>query len=106
MGTPMELNRVLIVDDNAVNRSILSEQMASWTFDSCAAESGAEGLKVLIAAAAYGVPLLAVFLATDPGLTGPVGSGPIVILGGKGAEPAFGEAIAAVESNGLLSVQV
>ncbi|CEG07352.1 Lipopolysaccharide heptosyltransferase 1 [Afipia felis] len=56
-------------------------------------------------AAAYGVPLLAVFLATDPGLTGPVGSGPIVILGGKGAQPAFGEAIAAVESNRLLSVQ-
>ncbi|MBN9601909.1 MAG: lipopolysaccharide heptosyltransferase I [Afipia felis] len=56
-------------------------------------------------AAAYGVPLLAIFLATDPGLTGPVGSGPIVILGGKGAQPAFGEAIRAVESNGLLSVQ-
>ncbi|TPK58527.1 response regulator [Mesorhizobium sp. B2-4-19] len=47
--------RVLIVDDNAVNRAILTEQMTSWTFDSCAAESGAEGLKVLIAAAAYGV---------------------------------------------------
>lgn len=56
-------------------------------------------------AAAYGVPLLAIFLATDPGLTGPVGGGPIVILGGKGAQPAFGEAIRAVESNGLLSVQ-
>jgi heptosyltransferase-1 len=56
-------------------------------------------------AAAYGVPLLAVFLATDPGLTGPVGGGPIVILGGKGAQPAFGEAIRAVESNGLLPVQ-
>ncbi|CAN7157246.1 response regulator [Mesorhizobium sp. LjNodule214] len=54
--------RVLIVDDNAVNRSILSEQMASWTFDSCAAESGAEGLKVLIAAAAYGVPVDCVVL--------------------------------------------
>jgi len=56
-------------------------------------------------AAAYGVPLLAIFLATDPGLTGPVGGGPIVILGGKGAQPAFGEAIRAVESNGLLPVQ-
>jgi heptosyltransferase-1 len=39
-------------------------------------------------------------------LTGPVGSGPIVILGGKGAQPAFGEAIRAVESNGLLSARV
>jgi len=63
--------RVLIVDDNAVNRSILSEQMASWTFDSCAAESGAEGLKVLIAAAAYGVPVDCVVLDYQmPGMTG------------------------------------
>jgi PAS domain S-box-containing protein len=63
--------RVLIVDDNAVNRSILSEQMASWMFDSCAAESGAEGLKVLIAAAAYGVPVDCVVLDYQmPGMTG------------------------------------
>lgn len=54
--------RVLIVDDNAVNRAILTEQMTSWTFDSCAAESGAEGLKVLIAAAAYGVAVDCVVL--------------------------------------------
>ena len=63
--------RVLIVDDNAVNRSILSEQMASWTFDSCAAESGAEGLKVLVAAAAYGVPVDCVVLDYQmPGMSG------------------------------------
>ncbi|TJW69953.1 MAG: response regulator [Mesorhizobium sp.] len=63
--------RVLIVDDNAVNRSILSEQMASWTFDSCAAESGAEGLKVLIAAAAYGVAVDCVVLDYQmPGMSG------------------------------------
>ncbi|CDX34540.1 Hybrid sensory histidine kinase (fragment) [Mesorhizobium plurifarium] len=63
--------RVLVVDDNAVNRSILSEQMASWTFDSCAAESGAEGLRVLIAAAAYGVPVDCVVLDYQmPGMTG------------------------------------
>ena len=40
-------------------------------------------------AAAYGVPLIAVFLATDPGLTGPVGNGSITVLGGKGAYPSF-----------------
>ena len=63
--------RVLIVDDNAVNRSILREQMASWMFDSCAAESGAEGLKVMIAAAAYGVPVECVVLDYQmPGMTG------------------------------------
>ncbi|TIU48679.1 MAG: response regulator, partial [Mesorhizobium sp.] len=71
--TPVDVTgaRVLIVDDNAVNRSILSEQMASWTFDACAAESGAEGLKVLIAAAAYGVPVDCVVLDYQmPGMTG------------------------------------
>jgi len=40
-------------------------------------------------AAAYGVPLIAVFLATDPGLTGPVGSGSITVIGGKGSYPSF-----------------
>ncbi|WP_245489370.1 MULTISPECIES: PAS-domain containing protein [unclassified Mesorhizobium] len=71
--TPVDVTgaRVLIVDDNAVNRSILSEQMASWTFDACAAESGAEGLKVLIAAAAYGVPVDCVVLDYQmPGMSG------------------------------------
>ncbi|CAM5607446.1 PAS domain S-box-containing protein [Aquamicrobium terrae] len=63
--------RVLIVDDNAVNRAILTEQMKSWTFDSCAAASGAEGLKVLTAAAAYGVPVDCVVLDYQmPGMTG------------------------------------
>ncbi|WP_245431619.1 PAS-domain containing protein [Mesorhizobium atlanticum] len=71
--TPVDVTgaRVLIVDDNAVNRSILSEQMASWMFDACAAESGAEGLKVLIAAAAYGVPVDCIVLDYQmPGMTG------------------------------------
>jgi PAS domain S-box-containing protein len=63
--------RILVVDDNGVNRAILTEQMASWTFDSCAAESGAEGLKVLEAAAAYGVPVDCVVLDYQmPGMTG------------------------------------
>lgn len=52
-------------------------------------------------AAAYEVPLIAVFLATDPGLTGPVGNGPIVVLGGKGATPAFAQAIAEAERLGF-----
>jgi CheY-like chemotaxis protein len=71
--TPIDVTgaRVLIVDDNAVNRSILAEQMASWSFDSCAAASGAEGLRVLIAAAAYGVPVDCIVLDYQmPGMTG------------------------------------
>jgi heptosyltransferase-1 len=35
-------------------------------------------------AAALGVPLVAIFCASDPGLSGPIGSGPITILGTKG----------------------
>lgn len=48
-------------------------------------------------AAAYRVPLIAIFTASDPGLTGPVGSGPIRVLGGKGQYPSFRQAIAAAE---------
>lgn len=63
--------RVLVIDDNVVNRTILSEQMRSWTFDSCAAESGAEGLRVLEAAAAFGVAVDCVVLDYQmPGMTG------------------------------------
>ena len=39
--------RVLIIDDNSVNRSILSEQMMAWNFDSAAAESGQAGLEIM-----------------------------------------------------------
>ena len=64
-------SRILIVDDNAVNRAILSEQMASWTFDSCAAENGPEGIQVLKAAAQYGLAVDCVVLDYQmPGMTG------------------------------------
>lgn len=48
-------------------------------------------------AAAYRVPLVAVFLATEPGLTGPVGSGAMTVIGGKGAQPTAQQAIEAAE---------
>jgi heptosyltransferase-1 len=41
-------------------------------------------------AAALGVPLVAIFIGSEPGLTGPMGAGPIAILGGaagKGGAP-------------------
>ncbi|WP_244467861.1 PAS domain-containing hybrid sensor histidine kinase/response regulator [Nitratireductor soli] len=49
--------RVLVVDDNAVNRMILNEQMAHWGFDACAARDVPEGLKVLQAAADLNAPV-------------------------------------------------
>ena len=38
-------------------------------------------------AAALGVPLVAIFAGSKPGLTGPVGSGPMTVLGGEGTAP-------------------
>jgi heptosyltransferase I len=38
-------------------------------------------------AAALGVPLVAIFIDSEPGLTGPMGDGPIAVVGGKGASP-------------------
>ena len=48
-------------------------------------------------AAALGVPLVAVFVATEPGLTGPVGRGPIAVAGGNARVPSAEEVVAAVE---------
>ncbi|MBB5047599.1 heptosyltransferase-1 [Rhodopseudomonas rhenobacensis] len=48
-------------------------------------------------AAAYRVPLVAIFISTDPGLTGPVGSGPMTVVGGKAGAPSAPQAIAAAE---------
>jgi len=71
--TPMDVTgaRVLIVDDNSVNRAILTEQMASWRFDACAAESGPVGIEVLKAAASFGVGVDCVVLDYQmPEMTG------------------------------------
>jgi heptosyltransferase-1 len=48
-------------------------------------------------AAAYQVPLVGVFVSSDPGLTGPVGAGRIVVVAGMEKAPVAGEVIAGVE---------
>jgi len=48
-------------------------------------------------AAALGIPLVAIFTGSKPGLTGPVGSGPIAILGTDGALPTVDAVIDAIE---------
>ncbi len=48
-------------------------------------------------AAALGVPLVAIFVGSEPGLTGPMGRGPIAVLGGKGQVPSVEEVAGALE---------
>ncbi|WP_275748933.1 PAS-domain containing protein [Hoeflea sp. YIM 152468] len=63
--------RILVIDDNPINRAILIEQLSAWGFDSCAAVSGQEGLDVLAAATKLGVPVDAIILDYHmPGMDG------------------------------------
>jgi len=49
-------------------------------------------------AAALGVPLAAIFAGSKPGLTGPVGGGPIAVLGADGAPPPVEKVVAAARA--------
>jgi len=51
-------------------------------------------------AAALGVPLVAIFAGSIPSLTGPVGNGPMAVLGGDGTPPAAAAVIEAVHKIG------
>ncbi len=63
--------RVLIIDDNPINRSILLEQMRGWDFDACAAENAAEGIAVLTEAHRQGIAVDCVILDYQmPEMTG------------------------------------
>ncbi|MBW9055222.1 response regulator [Rhizobium mesosinicum] len=63
---PLPINvqgaRILVVDDNEVNRRILTEQLSLWGFDGVAAEGGATGFAILNAAADLGIKVDAVVL--------------------------------------------
>ena len=63
--------RVLVIDDNPVNREILLEQLRSWSFDCAAAESGAVGLAFLDRANQLGASVDCVILDYQmPGMNG------------------------------------
>lgn len=82
------------------NSRILPRQALDLTAQTIAGASLVVGVDtgLLHLAAAYRVPLIAIFLATEPGLTGPVGQGPMTTLGGKGEYPSFVQAIAVAET--------
>lgn len=52
---------------------------------------------ILHLAAALSVPLVAIFCGSRPALTGPMGAGPIIVLGDKQRMPEVGEVLAAVK---------
>src|SRR4029077_14901838 len=52
---------------------------------------------ILHLAAALGVPLVAIFVGSEPGLTGPVGQGPMEVVGGKGQVPSVEEVWTAIQ---------
>jgi CheY-like chemotaxis protein len=63
--------RVLVIDDNPVNREILLEQLRSWSFDCAAAESGAVGLAFLDRASQLGATVDCIILDYQmPGMNG------------------------------------
>jgi two-component system sensor histidine kinase/response regulator len=73
--TPSQVNlphvRVLIVDDNATNRSILHEQVISWGMPNDSAEDAFQALEILRKAAAQGDPYqLAIVDMNMPGMSG------------------------------------
>jgi heptosyltransferase I len=48
-------------------------------------------------AAALTVPLIAIFVGSEPGLTGPLGAGPMTVLGGMGRPPKADEVTTAIK---------
>src|SRR5690606_8935835 len=63
--------RILVIDDNAVNRDILVEQLRSWRFDCAAAESGEMGLAFLEHATRLGARVDCIILDYQmPGING------------------------------------
>ena len=72
-SVPVEVTgaRVLVIDDNPVNREILLEQLRSWGFDCAAAEGGAVGLAFLNRAVELGASVDCIILDYQmPGMTG------------------------------------
>jgi signal transduction histidine kinase/DNA-binding response OmpR family regulator len=64
-------SRILVVDDNSINRDILLEQLRSWNFDCAAAESGEIGLAFLDRAVQLGVRVDCIILDYQmPGING------------------------------------
>ncbi|MEZ5669858.1 MAG: response regulator [Alphaproteobacteria bacterium] len=77
---PVDLTgkRILVIDDNAVNRAILQEQLSSWHFDEQSAATGMEGIARLTQAAVGNRPFDLIILDYHmPGMDGAAVAGTI-----------------------------
>ena len=69
--TDMTGSRVLVIDDNMVNRAILMEQLSAWRFDAAACDGGAQAFGLLEAVHAHGLAIDLIILDYHmPELTG------------------------------------
>jgi heptosyltransferase-1 len=72
------------------------EQVAKLIANAQCVIGGDTGLVHL--AAAFGVPLVAIFSGTDPVLTRPIGAGPIEVVGAKGVMPSVEQVSGALDA--------
>jgi heptosyltransferase-1 len=92
-GTDAERERALRIAQASPHARVPERQPLDQVARLVAGASFVVGVDtgLLHLAAALGVPLVAIFLGSEPGLTGPVGPGKIEVLGAKGAPPSVVE---------------
>jgi heptosyltransferase I len=98
-GSPQERARAGRISAKVAGATVASYQPLDELTRLIAGASFVVGVDtgLLHVAAALGVPLVAIFTGSRPGLTGPVGSGPMAVLGSQGYTPAVADVAAAVE---------
>jgi heptosyltransferase-1 len=98
-GTPAEQQRAAAIASRIPGAELSDRQPIDAMAKLVAGASFVVGVDtgLLHLAAAFGVPLVAIFVSSRPGLTGPMGPGPIAVVGGGGTPPPVDEVLRAFE---------
>jgi lipopolysaccharide heptosyltransferase I len=98
-GTPAERERSERIAASIPTARIPERQRLDDTARLIAASAFVVGIDtgLMHLAAALKVPLVAIFTASRPDLTGPVGQAPMAVVGGEGAIPTVAKVVAALE---------
>jgi heptosyltransferase-1 len=98
-GTPRERERSLRLAGAMGGASVPDRQPLDAVARAIAGASLVVGVDtgLLHLAAALGVPLVGIFVGSEAALTGPVGEGPIAVLGSKAKMPSPGDVLAGLE---------